>query len=705
MTSFDPNRTAVVAVHVQNDVVGTDGAFAGFFRRRDRPDRRPGHHQPRARRRPQRRREGRLHPRRVAARLRRPARQLAPARRRRADEVPGGRQRRGGDRRRADPAAGRRRGHSPASRRLPRQRARRDLCGPRGSTPSSSSASPPTSRSRAPPASPPTWATAPSSSPTPARRRRRRPRRLVGVPGPARRDRHDRRAARRPRRTAGRSPAVAAVTRRTSEDFEESSISNNWHASIAVSRSESARPRGAGIRSTNFRGRHRSLAHSFREGAMDTTTLPPPAFSPFTPVDGFDTDVVVVGPAPRAPPPRWRWPPTGCGCTRCPSGTWVANTPRAHITNQRAVEVLRDLGLEDEATQVRHPVGPDGRHPVHHQPGRPGDRPAADLGHRRRPPRRLPAGQPLHHAGHPAAADGAGADQERRRARRERRASTPSTSATSRTPTGVTVTLRDRMLGHVFTQRARYLVGADGARSQIAEEIGLPIDGELARAGTAYVRFNADLSQLRRAPAEHPALDHEPGRRLRRDRHGPAPRGPARGTSGSPAGASTSPTGEPDLSDDRVLDQIRTLVGDPDLEVEIVRTSPPGTSTRQHATDLLRSAGCSAAATPCTGTRRERAGLEHLRAGRVQPGLEARVRRQGPRRPGPARLLLRRAGPGRRADRRPRQPVPRWTTPPLRDCVRHHRQRRPGARRPGQAQGAHRRGRRPSASGSTRRWS
>lgn len=30
--SFDPKRTAVVAVHVQNDIVGPDGAFAGFFR-------------------------------------------------------------------------------------------------------------------------------------------------------------------------------------------------------------------------------------------------------------------------------------------------------------------------------------------------------------------------------------------------------------------------------------------------------------------------------------------------------------------------------------------------------------------------------------------------------------------------------------------------------------------------------------------------
>jgi biuret amidohydrolase len=32
MTSFDPARTAVVAVHLQNDIVGAEGAFAPFFR-------------------------------------------------------------------------------------------------------------------------------------------------------------------------------------------------------------------------------------------------------------------------------------------------------------------------------------------------------------------------------------------------------------------------------------------------------------------------------------------------------------------------------------------------------------------------------------------------------------------------------------------------------------------------------------------------
>lgn len=32
MTTIDPTRTAMIAIHVQNDVVGPDGAFAPFFR-------------------------------------------------------------------------------------------------------------------------------------------------------------------------------------------------------------------------------------------------------------------------------------------------------------------------------------------------------------------------------------------------------------------------------------------------------------------------------------------------------------------------------------------------------------------------------------------------------------------------------------------------------------------------------------------------
>ena len=38
---------------------------------------------------------------------------------------------------------------------------------------------------------------------------------------------------------------------------------------------------------------------------------------------------------------------------------WLANTPRAHITNQRAMEVLRDLGKEVEDEAYMHAVPQD----------------------------------------------------------------------------------------------------------------------------------------------------------------------------------------------------------------------------------------------------------------------------------------------------------------------------------------------------------
>jgi 2-polyprenyl-6-methoxyphenol hydroxylase-like FAD-dependent oxidoreductase len=60
---------------------------------------------------------------------------------------------------------------------------------------------------------------------------------------------------------------------------------------------------------------------------------------------------------------------------------------------------------------------------------------------------------------------------------------------------GVTVELADNITGRRYSMRARYLVGADGARSKVADDIGLQIDGEMARAATAYVLFRADLSR------------------------------------------------------------------------------------------------------------------------------------------------------------------------------------------------------------------
>ena len=44
---------------------------------------------------------------------------------------------------------------------------------------------------------------------------------------------------------------------------------------------------------------------------------------------------------------------------------------------------------------------------------------------------------------------------------------------------GVTTTCRDRQTGHDLTIRSRYLVGADGGNSLVAEHAGLPFKGKM----------------------------------------------------------------------------------------------------------------------------------------------------------------------------------------------------------------------------------
>src|SRR3954466_9605241 len=62
----------------------------------------------------------------------------------------------------------------------------------------------------------------------------------------------------------------------------------------------------------------------------------------------IETDVLIVGSG-----------PAGSSSALCLAGygvdnlvitkyRWTANTPRAHITNQRVVEIMRDMGLADE---------------------------------------------------------------------------------------------------------------------------------------------------------------------------------------------------------------------------------------------------------------------------------------------------------------------------------------------------------------------
>ena len=46
----------------------------------------------------------------------------------------------------------------------------------------------------------------------------------------------------------------------------------------------------------------------------------------------------------------------------------------------------------------------------------------------------------------------------------------------------------------MYTIRAKYLIGADGARSKVASDIGLPMEGQMDIAGSMNITFKADIS-------------------------------------------------------------------------------------------------------------------------------------------------------------------------------------------------------------------
>ena len=61
---------------------------------------------------------------------------------------------------------------------------------------------------------------------------------------------------------------------------------------------------------------------------------------------------------------------------------------------------------------------------------------------------------------------------------------------------GATRTCLDRLTGKEFTVRSKYLVGADGGNSKVAEHAGLTFEGKMGVAGSMNILFKADLSRL-----------------------------------------------------------------------------------------------------------------------------------------------------------------------------------------------------------------
>lgn len=239
-------------------------------------------------------------------------------------------------------------------------------------------------------------------------------------------------------------------------------------------------------------------------GSVDIGSAVPEADRIEGPGDGFDTDVLVVGTGPAGATATLALATYGLHVRAVTRWRWHADSPRAHITNQRAMEVLRDLGVEEDAKRVGTPWAEMGDMTF-----------AASLagrelarlrtwgtGHQRMSDYLSASPCPLLDVVQPhmesLLTDAAGF-------RGALISFNTEFLGFEQDGSGVTSELMDRLTGHQYTVRSRYLVGADGANSRVADTLGLPIEGQMGRAGTVYARFSADLTEY---VAHRPSILH-----------------------------------------------------------------------------------------------------------------------------------------------------------------------------------------------------
>ncbi len=207
-----------------------------------------------------------------------------------------------------------------------------------------------------------------------------------------------------------------------------------------------------------------------------------------------ETDVLIVGSGPAGASAALALSTYGVRNMVVTRYAHLADTPRAHITNQRTMEVLRDLGVEQDAIDRATPQHLMGNTTfctslAGEELGRVrswGNDPLVQAAHELASPTRMcDLPQHLMEPVLVNAAVARGTDL---------RFSTVYKSFVQ-DEDGVTVTVEDRLRGDEYAIRAKYLIGADGGRSKVAEDAGLPMGGQMGVAGSINIVFEADLSK------------------------------------------------------------------------------------------------------------------------------------------------------------------------------------------------------------------
>ena len=211
--------------------------------------------------------------------------------------------------------------------------------------------------------------------------------------------------------------------------------------------------------------------------------------------ENLETDVLIIGSGPAGGGAALALATYGVDHMVITKYRWTANTPRAHITNQRTMEVFRDLGIEPDvwAQAVPHELMGEtvfctslagdeigrvrtwGTHPA-----RDADYTMASPSQNCDIPQTLLEPIVIGHAA----------------SRGSRIRFDTEYVSLMQDDDGATVTVRDRVTGQTYDIRAKYVIGADGGRSRVAEDVGLPFEGQMDLAGSMNIVFHADLSHL-----------------------------------------------------------------------------------------------------------------------------------------------------------------------------------------------------------------